>query len=67
MEHLLNDSQLDKLSDILIVIGQVFFASIVVPFFFGLDRVESDVIRSGIALMLGSWIVSVLIVKRMRK
>jgi hypothetical protein len=44
MNRLLNNSQLDKFSDILISLGQVLFGSIVVPFLFGLDTVKSDLL-----------------------
>lgn len=67
MKDLLSDSQLDKLSDILIAVGQVFFASIVVPFLFKFDMIESDVLLSGVALTVGSWVASLLVVKGRKK
>ncbi len=60
-------SQLDKLADILIGIGQVLFASIIVPFLFNLDTVESGVIPSGLVLMFGSWIFSLVLIKKVKK
>jgi hypothetical protein len=63
MQLLFTDSQLDKLSDILIVIGEVLFASVVVPFFLGIDKVELPVIISALWLMTVSWVGSLLIVK----
>jgi len=63
MQLLFTDSQLGKLSDILIVIGEVLFASVVVPFFLGIDKVELPVIISALWLMIVSWVGSLLIVK----
>ncbi|MBM4402451.1 MAG: hypothetical protein FJ044_04365 [Candidatus Cloacimonetes bacterium] len=63
MKQLLDETQLDKLADILIAAGQVFLASVVVPFFFGLDKISYDMLISGATLMLGSWTLSILIVK----
>jgi len=67
MERKLTDSQLDKLSDLLISIGQVLLASVVIPFFFGIDRIESTVIPSGVVLMLGSWVLSLLVIRKVKK
>lgn len=67
MRELLTDSQLDKLADIMIAAGQVFFASIVVPFFFGLDNINPDLIPSGVALTLSAWLLSIFIIKRVSK
>jgi len=67
MIETLTYAQLDKFADILIAIGQVFFASIVVPFFFGLEKVDLALIPSGISLSLGSWILSVLLVREVKK
>lgn len=67
VEQELSDAQLDKFADILITIGQVLFASIVVPSLFGLDKIEPDVIPSGSVLMFGSWIFGLLVVKGAKK
>lgn len=67
MEQFFSDSQLDKLSDILIAIGQILFASIIVPSLFGLDKIEPGVIPSGLALMLGSWIFSLWVIREVEK
>lgn len=63
MKGKLTNSQLDKFSDILIAIGQVVFASIILPSFFGLDTVKSEVLPSGLVLMFGSWIFGLLVVR----
>jgi len=67
MTETFTHAQLDKFADVLITIGQVFFASIVVPFFFSLERVDLALVPSGISLSLGSWILSVLLVREVKE
>lgn len=57
----LNDTQLDRLSEILANIGLVFFASLVVPVF-GQD-VNTIFMWVGLALSFGSWLVSLFVIR----
>ena len=56
--------ELKVLSEIAISIGQVFFASTVVPFVFSIDKMRPTVLLSGIVLSCGSWILSFLLIRR---
>jgi hypothetical protein len=67
MKQFLTEPQLDKLSDIFIAAGQVFLASIVIPFFYGLDKIAPDIVPSGLTLMFASWISSMLVVKGVKR
>lgn len=57
--------QLDKLSDICINAGTLFFGTLVVPYFVpGIDRPPTSVINLGIVFGLGLWIIAVIIVRK---
>lgn len=55
--------QLKMLASIVADAGQVFLASIVVPFFVNVDRISFYVLLSGLALTITCWIMSVRIAK----
>ena len=63
----LDKDQLKAISGIIADAGQVFFASIVIPFFTGIDKVGFPVLLSGLTLTFGCWVLSVAIVGRKRK
>lgn len=63
----LNTEQLKALSGITADAGQVFFAATVVPFVFGLDRLNLFVLLSGLALTIFCWITSLVFVKGIKK
>lgn len=59
-------SQLDKLSDVFITAGQLFAASMILPFVIPeLDKAKLSVIVLGLALTLISWTLSVLIIRKL--
>jgi len=60
------DSQLDKLADILILAGQVLFASLVVPFFSG-GNVNPNALVSGGILTSTCWLLSLFLIKGVEK
>ena len=63
---LLTDAQLNRLSEICIVIGEVFFASAVItPLVAGIDDSKFPVVLSGVVLSVFSWIVSILLVRKL--
>lgn len=63
-QPLLTSSQLDKLSDVCINAGTLFFGTLVVPYFVpDIDKPPSGVIGLGIFLGLALWIISVIIVR----
>jgi len=64
MTHLLDDSQLNRLSEILADIGLVFFATMVAgPFLTGLDKLDPLVAVLGLGISLGFWIGSLRVAK----
>jgi len=60
----LNKDQLDKLADIFVGMGHIFFASMVIPAFTGIDKPNPLVVLSGLVLSLASWTMSLLVLKR---
>lgn len=63
----LTDSQLEKISDILVVIGEVLFISFVIRFFVGFGKPNILVIILGSILTIVCWVFSVIIVKRVKR
>lgn len=63
----LTDSQLEKISDILVVIGEVLFISFVIRFFVGFDKPNILVIILGSILAIVCWVFSVIMVKRVKR
>ena len=63
----LDRNQLGALSEIVADAGQVFFAATVVPFLFGIDKINISMLLSGLALTVACWIASVVIAKGGRK
>lgn len=63
----LTNSQLNKLSEVLVAMGEVLFASLVVPFFIGIDNIHFIVVILGIISTSSCWITSIVIVRRIRK
>jgi len=62
---LLTESQLDKLSDVFINVGTLFFGSTVVPYFVpGLDKPELKLLILGLAFSLVPWLLAIFSVKR---
>lgn len=55
--------QLKALAGIAADAGQVFLATAVVPFIFGVDRIPSVVLVSGLALTLACWAASIILAK----
>lgn len=66
MKLSLTDSQLNKISDILVVIGEVLFASVVVRFFVGIDRPNILMLSLGTIITITCWTSSVFIVRRVK-
>ena len=66
MRAYLTKSQLDKLSDILINMGTVLFASVVVSFLLRIGVVEAGVFFAGLLLTFLCWSASILVVRRKR-
>lgn len=63
MKLSLVDSQLSKISDILVVIGEVLFASIIVRFFVGVDKPNLLMLSLGTIITITCWTSSVFIVR----
>lgn len=63
MIKVLNDKQLEKVSDIAADLGLIFFVSAVIPVFIGVNR-NFIIMGFGLAITLGSWALSLLILKR---
>lgn len=65
-EPFLTSTQLDKLSDILIAVGQLSVVSMVIPFILpGLDRGKFLMVVLGVFIAFFSWILSIMIVRRL--
>lgn len=61
----LDDSQLNRLSEILADIGLVFFATMGIgPFLTGLDKLDPRVVAFGLGTALGFWTSSVWLAKK---
>jgi len=58
---MLSNSQLKLLADILVALGQIFFASLVLPYF--ITGLGVLFLLSGILLTFGSWILCLIIIK----
>lgn len=67
MDFSLDKDQLEAISAILADAGQVFFAATVVPFLFGIDKINISMLLSGLGLTLACWIASVIIAKGRRR
>ncbi len=61
------DSQLKQLSNIFIVVGEVLFATVVIPFFFGVDKPQLDKVLSGVILTYISWVLSLYVVRKTKR
>lgn len=67
-QSLLNGSQLDKLSDIFINVGNLTFGTIVLPYFLpGIDKPDIRVIGFGVIIGLYFWVVAVIIAKKINE
>jgi len=61
----LTEAQLDKLADIFINVGTLFFGSTVVPAVIpGLDKPKIEVLVLGLILSLFFWLLAILSVRR---
>lgn len=58
--RILTDLQLQFITGILSDIGQIFFASLVIPFFVSL---KSEFVLSGLTLAIGFWLLGLIISK----
>lgn len=64
---LLTESQLDKLADVFINIGTLFFGSGVIPYLIsGLDKPRVLVLILGLGFSIGSWVLAILSVRRIK-
>lgn len=64
MKRLLDDSQLNRLSEILADVAQVLFATMVVaPLVASVDKRNAVVVLLGMMMSLGFWISSIFLVK----
>ncbi|OGE37483.1 hypothetical protein A3F00_01295 [Candidatus Daviesbacteria bacterium RIFCSPHIGHO2_12_FULL_37_11] len=63
----LNNIQLQKLSDIFILIGGIVFGSTVIPFFVKFDKPGVVMLISGLLLSIFCWLFSLFIVKGVRR
>ena len=63
----LADLQLEKLADIFIFIGQIVFASTVIPFFVQVDRSNPLMLPSGWSISIICWTIGLLIVGRVKR
>lgn len=61
MNFSLSEDRLRIVSVIVADAGQVFLASIVIPFFTGIDKVGFPVLLSGLILTFGCWMLSIAI------
>jgi len=67
MRSLLTDPQLKILADIGIAVGQLSAASMAVPFVVpGLDKTKLHLIALGLLVTLSSWLLSVLVVRKVK-
>lgn len=65
MRVVLSKNQLDKLSDLSLGLGQLFFGSLVVPYIVpSLDRPSFSVLLFGLSLAVGLWIFAIRIVRK---
>jgi len=60
----LDKDRLKVISAIVADAGQVFLASIVIPFFTGIDKVGFPVLLSGLALTIVCWTTSIILAKK---
>lgn len=67
MKGLFTKTQLDKLSDILINIGTVLFASSVAPPLLRIAKIESFVFIAGLVLTFVCWLFSIIVVKGVKR
>ncbi len=58
------DLQLRKISDILVVIGEVMFAVIVIPYFLDIQNKDGRILFVGLLVTATSWVLSVIIVQK---
>ena len=63
----LTDVQLEKLTDIFIIIGQIIFASTVVPFFIEVDKPDPIMLTSGWSISIICWTIGLLIAGRIKE
>ena len=65
MKTILTKTQFDKLSDLSLGLGQLFFGSLVVPYLIpSLDKPPLIVLLLGLLLAIGLWVFAIWIVKR---
>lgn len=63
-EPILTSTQLDKLADIFIALGQLSFGSMILPFILpGLDQSKLPVVLFGIVTLITSWSASIIIAR----
>ncbi len=63
----LTDLQLQKISDILVIVGEVIFALIVIPYFLDISKKDTKVLFLGLLLTLINWLLSVIMIKKINK
>lgn len=69
MKRLLTNSQLDKLSDLSLGLGQLFFASTVIPYVIpiaAIDRPPQTVLLFGLGFAIVFWIFAIWIVRKVK-
>jgi len=63
----LTSIQLQKLSDIFILIGGIVFGSMVIPFLIKVDQLNPQMLILGLLLSVMCWVVSLWFVKGLKK
>ncbi len=64
-EPILTSTQLDKLADIFIALGQLSFGSMILPFILpDLDQSKLPVVLFGIVTLITSWSATIIIARR---
>lgn len=59
--------QLQKLSDIFILIGGIVFGSMVIPFFIKIDQPNPAMLISGLGISIICWLLSIWVVRGVKK
>lgn len=64
---MLNDSQLERISDILGNLGLLFFASTVIPYLLREAGFGTLLMALGLSLSFGSWLISLMLLKGIKR
>ena len=67
MKLVLNDSQLDRLSEFTANLALLFFAPVIAPLFYGIDERSAFVVGLGLVLTVGCLIISLFLLKGVKK